>query len=42
MTVVSKGILIVGYGTRNGNLTEILDVQVNRLKCRGWEHVGKA
>jgi sirohydrochlorin cobaltochelatase len=42
VTVVSKGILIVGYGTRNGNLTEILDVQVNRLKCRGWEHVGKA
>lgn len=39
---MSKGILIVGYGTREGNLTEILDTQVNRLKCRGWEHVGKA
>ncbi|MBR4685006.1 MAG: cobalamin biosynthesis protein CbiX [Candidatus Methanomethylophilaceae archaeon] len=39
---MSKGVLIVGYGTRNGNLTEILDTQVNRLKCRGWEHVGKA
>ena len=39
---MSKGVLIVGYGTRNGNLTEILDTQVNRMKCRGWEHVGRA
>ena len=39
---MSKGVLIVGYGTRDGNLTEILDTQVNRLKCRGWQHVGRA
>lgn len=42
MAIVSKGVLIIGYGTRDGNLTEILDTQVNRMKCRGWEHVGKA
>jgi len=38
--VVTKGILIIGYGTRNGNLDEVLETQVKRLKCRGWEHVG--
>ncbi len=39
---VTKGILVVGYGTRNGNLQEVLDTQVKRLRCRGWEHVGTA
>ena len=39
---MTKGILIVGYGTRSGNLSEILDTQVNRLRCRGWEHVSRA
>jgi len=42
VTIVSKGILIVGYGTTDGNLIEVLDTQVGRMKCRGWEHVEKA
>ena len=37
-----NGILIVGYGTRKGNLEEVLETQARRLKCRGWEHVGIA
>ncbi len=37
---MTKGILIIGYGTRKGNLTEILETQARRLRCRGWEHVG--
>lgn len=40
--IVSKGILIVGYGTRKGNLEEVLQTQVKRLKCRGWENVQEA
>ncbi len=40
--LMTKGILIVGYGTRNGNLEEVLDTQVKRLKCRGWQHVRTA
>ncbi len=42
MTIVSKGIIIVGYGTRKGNLEEVLEKQAQRLKCRGWENVGIA
>ncbi len=37
--IVTKGILIVGYGTRNGNLEEVLQKQAARLRCRGWENV---
>ena len=39
---MTNGILIIGYGTRNGNLEEILNKQADRLKCRGWPHVGIA
>ena len=39
---MSKGILIVGYGTRKGNLEEVLETQARRLSCRGWDHVGIA
>jgi len=39
---VTKGVLIIGYGTRDGNLEEVLDTQVKRMRCRGWEHVGVA
>ncbi len=39
---MTKGIIIVGYGTRKGNLEEILNTQASRLRCRGWEHVGVA
>ena len=31
------GVMIIGYGTRNGNLEQILQTQVRRLRCRGWE-----
>ncbi|AMK13422.1 cobalamin biosynthesis protein CbiX [methanogenic archaeon mixed culture ISO4-G1] len=40
--IVSKGIIIVGYGTRKGNLEEVLQIQARRLRCRGWENVGIA
>lgn len=36
---MTKGILIVGYGTRKGNLTEILERQAARLKARGRKNV---
>ena len=36
------GVMIIGYGTRNGNLEQILQTQVRRLRCRGWEHVEAA
>ena len=36
---MTEGIMIVGYGTRNGNLEDILTEQARRLRCRGWEHV---
>lgn len=39
---VSKGVLLVGYGTRKGNLVEVLESQARRLRCRGWENVGIA
>ena len=39
---MSKGIIIVGYGTRKGNLEEVLETQARRLRCRGWKHVGIA
>jgi len=39
---MTKGIIIVGYGTRKGNLEEVLETQAARLRCRGWEHVGIA
>ena len=39
---MTDGILIIGYGTRKGNLEEILNKQAARLRCRGWEHVGIA
>jgi len=37
---MTNGVLIVGYGTRKGNLEEVLQTQANRLRCRGWKHVG--
>jgi len=37
--IVSKGILIVGYGTRKGNLEQVLETQAKRLRSRGWENV---
>ena len=37
--IVSKGILIVGYGTRKGNLEEVLNNQARRLRARGWDNV---
>jgi len=36
---MKSGIVIAGYGTRNGNLVEILETQAKRLECRGWDHV---
>ncbi len=39
---MTKGIMIVGYGTRKGNLEEVLTIQAKRLKSRGWKHVGIA
>lgn len=36
---MTNGIIIAGYGTRKGNLEEILQTQVRRLKSRGWKHV---
>ncbi|MBO4503064.1 MAG: cobalamin biosynthesis protein CbiX [Candidatus Methanomethylophilus sp.] len=39
---MTDGILIIGYGTRKGNLEEVLKKQAERLRCRGWEHVGIA
>ena len=36
---MTVGIMIVGYGTRKGNLEEVLETQAKRLRCRGWEHV---
>ncbi len=36
---MTNGIIIAGYGTRKGNLEEVLQTQAKRLKCRGWEHV---
>jgi len=35
--VVSKAILLAGYGTRSGNLEEILEIQARRLRARGWD-----
>ena len=40
--IMTIGILIIGYGTRNGNLEQILQTQVRRLRCRGWELVAEA
>jgi sirohydrochlorin cobaltochelatase len=37
--IVSKGILIVGYGTRQGNLEQILEIQKKRLSCRQFDIV---
>lgn len=36
---MTKGIIIVGYGTRTGNLTEILEKQAARLRARGIRNV---
>ncbi|MBR4244229.1 MAG: cobalamin biosynthesis protein CbiX [Candidatus Methanomethylophilaceae archaeon] len=36
---MTNGIIIAGYGTRKGNLEEILQTQARRLRCRGWENV---
>ena len=36
---MTKGIIIVGYGTRTGNLTEILERQAARLRARGIPNV---
>lgn len=42
MIIVSKGVLIIGYGTRKGNLEDVLNSQANRLRCRGWDNVAIA
>jgi sirohydrochlorin cobaltochelatase len=34
-----KGAMIVGYGTRKGNLEEVLEKQAQRVRCRGWDNV---
>ena len=36
---MTNGIIIAGYGTRKGNLEEVLQTQAKRLRCRGWDHV---
>lgn len=36
---MTKGILLIGYGTRTGNLCEILERQAARLRARGRENV---
>jgi len=36
---MKKGILIVGYGTRTGNLIDVLEKQAARLRARGRENV---
>ncbi|AGI48238.1 hypothetical protein TALC_01253 [Thermoplasmatales archaeon BRNA1] len=36
---MTKGILIVGYGTRTGNLTDILESQAARLRARGRKNI---
>ncbi len=34
--------MLVGYGTRKGNLDEVLETQVRRLRCREWDNVEPA
>ena len=36
---MTKGIIIVGYGTRTGNLTEIIEKQAARMRARGMKIV---
>ena len=36
---MSKGIMIAGYGTRDGNIEEVLKTQARRLRARGWSNV---
>ena len=36
---MTKGIIIVGYGTRTGNLTEIIEKQAARMRARGIGNV---
>ena len=36
---MTKGIIIIGYGTRTGNLTEIIEGQAARLRARGIGNV---
>ena len=36
---MTKGIIIIGYGTRTGNLTEIIERQAARIRARGIENV---
>jgi sirohydrochlorin cobaltochelatase len=36
---MSKGIMIAGYGTRDGNIEEVLETQAKRLRARGWKNV---
>ena len=36
---MTNGIIIAGYGTRKGNLEEILQKQASRLAARGWNNV---
>lgn len=36
---MTKGTMIVGYGTRKGNLEEVLETQKKRLEARGRENV---
>lgn len=36
---MSNGIIIAGYGTRKGNLEEVLQKQAARLVARGWKNV---
>ena len=36
---MTKGVLLIGYGTRKGNLEEILGRQLARLEARGRDWV---
>ena len=36
---MTKGTLIIGYGTRTGNLTDVLETQAARLRARGRANV---
>jgi len=36
---MTNGIIVAGYGTRKGNLEEVLETQKARLEARGWKNV---
>lgn len=39
---MTKGILLIGYGTRAGNLTAVMNTQAARLRARGRRHLHTA